>query len=176
MIGIYRITSPTGKVYIGQAVDIERRKQTYIKLKCIGQPKLYNSLSKYGFDSHTFEVVEECPEGQLNLRERYWQDFYNVLEEGLNLKLTPVDGKTGYHSKETREKYSKERRRSWKERMGEEAALAAMKIRSEQNPMKNPETRAKSYITKFCKELSEQDKEVAFKNRVQFYKNRDKQW
>jgi predicted GIY-YIG superfamily endonuclease len=23
--GIYKITSPTGKVYIGQAVDIERR-------------------------------------------------------------------------------------------------------------------------------------------------------
>lgn len=175
MVGIYKIESPTGKVYIGQAVDVERRRVTYSKLKCMGQPKLYSSLKKHGFDSHVFEIIEECLEDQLNVRERYWQDFYNVLEFGLNLKLTPIDGKTGYHSKETKEKFSKERRRSWKDRMGEAAALAAMQIRSEQNPMKNPETRAKSYITKFCKDLSEQEKEAVFNSRVQFYKNRDKQ-
>lgn len=175
MVGIYKIESPTGKVYIGQAVDVERRKRTYSKLKCIGQPKLYSSLKKHGFNSHIFEVVEECLEEHLNVRERYWQDFYNVLEFGLNLKLTPIDGKTGYHSKETKEKFSRERRRSWKDRMGEAAALAAMQIRSEQNPMKNPETRAKSYVTKFCKDLSEQEKQTVFNNKVEFYKNRDKQ-
>ncbi len=88
MVGIYKIESPTGKVYIGQAVDVERRKRTYSKLKCTGQPKLYSSLKKHGFDSHIFEVVEECLEEHLNVRERYWQDFYNVLEFGLNYLTT----------------------------------------------------------------------------------------
>ena len=29
MIGIYKITSPSGKVYIGQSIDIERRWKKY---------------------------------------------------------------------------------------------------------------------------------------------------
>jgi hypothetical protein len=49
MIGIYKITNPQGKIYIGQAVDIKRRKQVYegIYSSLKGQPKIYNSLKKY---------------------------------------------------------------------------------------------------------------------------------
>jgi hypothetical protein len=32
-IGIYKITSPTKRVYIGQSVNIERRFNTYEKLR-----------------------------------------------------------------------------------------------------------------------------------------------
>ena len=43
-IGIYKITSLTGKVYIGQSTNLEKRKDDYVKLRCNKQPKLYNSL------------------------------------------------------------------------------------------------------------------------------------
>jgi group I intron endonuclease len=103
MIGIYKITNPKGKVYIGQSVQIEKRKKKYSKLACKGQPRLYNSLLKYGFHTHTFSLIEECTVEQLNTRERYWQEFYNVLsEEGLNCKLTNTDNKVQEYSEKTR--------------------------------------------------------------------------
>lgn len=88
MVGIYKITNPKGRVYIGQSVDIERRKSSYSAGKCKGQPRLYSSLMKYGFDNHLFEVLEECEETCLNTRERYYQDLYEVTgTKGLNCKL-----------------------------------------------------------------------------------------
>lgn len=102
MIGIYKITSPTGKVYIGQSVDVQKRFKVYERLHCKNQTKLHNSLVKYGFSKHIFEVVEECTIEQLNERERYWQDFYNVLSEnGLNCRLTEAEDRSGRVSPET---------------------------------------------------------------------------
>jgi hypothetical protein len=63
MVGIYKITSPSGKIYIGQSVEIKRRfnsyKRMYVKNK--GVVKLYRSFLKYGADNHIFEVVCEYP-------------------------------------------------------------------------------------------------------------------
>ena len=94
MIGIYKITNPNNKIYIGQSTNIENRKYYYISVKCNKQLKLYNSLKKYGWDKHVFEIVEECSLEQLNEREIYWGEYYNVLgEDGLNLRLGDARGK-----------------------------------------------------------------------------------
>lgn len=91
-IGIYKITSPTNRVYIGQSIDIDRRFNDYKRLNDIkGQPKIYNSLKKYGWKNHTFEVIEECEIEDLNCRERYWQEYYDVLNGGLNCLLTSTN-------------------------------------------------------------------------------------
>jgi len=61
MIGIYKITNPTGKVYIGQSWNINKRKVFYSNLLCKRQVKIYNSLKKYGWENHKFEIVHELP-------------------------------------------------------------------------------------------------------------------
>ena len=107
--GIYKITSPSGKVYIGQSMDIKRRFTSYKTLnKSKRQIKLYNSFVKYGVDKHIFEIIEECLVDFLNERERYWQEHYDVLEssKGLNLCLTSTKDKKHLHSEETRNKIS----------------------------------------------------------------------
>jgi hypothetical protein len=102
MIGIYKITSPTNKIYIGQSTNIENRKYYYNSIKCDKQPKLYNSLLKYGWEQHIFEVIEECLEEQLNEREIYWGNYFKVLgENGLNLRLGDANGLC---SEETKQK------------------------------------------------------------------------
>lgn len=108
MIGIYKITSPSGRIYVGQSIDILTRWSSYIRWEgaCL-QPKLKRSFKKYGVDNHKFEVIEECVLDLLNERERYWQDYYNVLEDGLNCILTKTKTRSGKMSKETRLKMSK---------------------------------------------------------------------
>ena len=46
--GIYKITNPNGKVYIGQSIDIDKRWNKYKVKNCKPQIRLYNSLNKYG--------------------------------------------------------------------------------------------------------------------------------
>lgn len=89
IIGIYKITNPNGKIYIGKTKDFENRKLTYKHKKCKGQCKLYNSIMKYGWNSHEMILIENCLISELNHKERYWQDYYDVLnkKKGLNLVL-----------------------------------------------------------------------------------------
>ena len=103
MIGIYKITSPSGKIYVGQSIDIEKRWKEYIKLRCKNQPKIYASLLKYTPDNHIFEVIEECLREDLDNREIYWGEYYQVIEQGLN---HVIGYKNLKRSKETCDKIS----------------------------------------------------------------------
>jgi group I intron endonuclease len=108
MIGIYKITSPSNKTYIGQSININRRITQYKHLNCKNQTKLYNSLQKYGWEQHKFEIIEECPEEYLNELETWWKLYYNCVEDGLNCNYwdyKPMRGKK--HSKESNIKRSK---------------------------------------------------------------------
>lgn len=105
VIGIYKITNPKGKIYIGQTINWENRKKKYKSLSCKRQVKLYNSLKFYGPENHIFELIEECFESQLDEKELWWGNYYNVLnsKKGLNLRLGNGRGRV---SEETKQKIS----------------------------------------------------------------------
>ena len=101
--------NPTGKIYIGQSINIEHRWWQYTSspYNSIGQKALHRSFLKYGTESHIFEVVETCEASLLNERERYWQDYYNVLNsEGLNCVLQSTTEKRRVISEEVRRNLS----------------------------------------------------------------------
>jgi group I intron endonuclease len=104
--GIYKITSPSNKIYIGKSIDILKRRKQYSKLYCKTQTHLYNSFIKHGFDEHKFEILCECDRTELNDLEIYYIKLFQSFdsEHGLNLKAGGEGG--GTHSKETRLKIS----------------------------------------------------------------------
>jgi group I intron endonuclease len=105
--GIYKITSPTNRVYIGQGVNIEKRWKTYKVLDCKTQRRLYNSLVKYGVEKHIFEIIELCELEVLNVNERKWQEYYNSTgRQGLNCLLTKTGDKSGKLCEATKKKMS----------------------------------------------------------------------
>lgn len=106
---IYKITNPNNRVYIGQSIDIKRRFRYYRNLQCKGQPRLYNSLKKYGWETHIFEIIEKCKFEDLNIRERYWQEYYDVLDndKGMNCTYVKTDVLPKRLSKNTKLKMSK---------------------------------------------------------------------
>lgn len=107
MIGIYKLTAPNGKVYIGFSTNIRIRFRTYKSYNCSKQVKLYASLKYYGSDSFKYEVIQECSIDMLYPLERYWQEYYNCVEEGLNSMYSPIDGKHGKMGIESIEKIRK---------------------------------------------------------------------
>lgn len=100
--GIYKITSPSGKIYIGQSKDIKKRWSYYKKLHCKAQVKLYNSFKKYGVALHAFDVLKECDSKELNRLEIHYINLFNTFntENGLNLNGGGLAAE--YVSEETR--------------------------------------------------------------------------
>lgn len=56
---IYKITSPSNKIYIGQTTDIKKRIMHYKNNHCEPQKILHKSIEKYGWDQHIIEVIKE---------------------------------------------------------------------------------------------------------------------
>lgn len=107
MIGIYKITSPTNRIYIGQSIDIKNRFYLYSIKSCCKQKRLYSSLLKYGVKNHNFEILEICEILELNKRERHYQEFYNVLSPmGLNCVYQNTSEKRRIISNEMKNKIS----------------------------------------------------------------------
>lgn len=115
VIGIYKITSPTHRIYIGQSKDIKRRFTYYRRFTCKFQKRLYYSFKKHGINNHIFEIIEECNIDFLNERERYWQEFYDVLnqEKGLNCFLVKTDIKKQEKSEDTKKLFAKAQKEKW---------------------------------------------------------------
>jgi group I intron endonuclease len=108
LIGIYKITSPSGKINIGQSWDINKRKYKYETLRCQNQRHLYHSLLKYGWKNHKFEIIHEFPEDITqsvldNYEIVYWEMYKNCGIEMLNIK---EPGRGGKHSEESKKRMS----------------------------------------------------------------------
>lgn len=88
--GIYKIENlVTHQIYIGQSVDVATRWTAHIKsgiaaMNKTSSNKLYSSMAEYGLENFSFSIVEECGRDLLNEKEKFWIDFTNSKETGLN--------------------------------------------------------------------------------------------
>jgi group I intron endonuclease len=103
MVGVYKITSPTGKIYIGQSWTLEKRLKDYTNNpKCKCQRKLYNSLICYGPAAHKFEIIYVLPDDitqdVLDAYETFpWSQYKEAGFDMLNIR---EPGSRGKKSKE----------------------------------------------------------------------------
>ena len=87
--GIYKVTNiKTKECYIGQAIHIKDRWVEHAKCGLgIDTPagnKLYKAIQEFGLWNFSFEVLEVCPQNQLNEKEKYYIDLYNSYDYGYN--------------------------------------------------------------------------------------------
>ena len=87
--GIYKITNiKTKECYIGQAIHIKERWAEHAKCGLgIDTPagnKLYKAIQEFGLWNFSFEVLEVCPQNQLNEKEKYYIDLYSSYDYGYN--------------------------------------------------------------------------------------------
>lgn len=111
--GIYKITFPNGKIYIGLSNNIRKRiwkhnHDDYKLHRIVG-----NAIHLYG-NITEFEVLEEIsPQDRdlMNEREKYWIEYYDSFNNGFNLTLGGDGGNTiaGYTEEEL-QKYKEKKR------------------------------------------------------------------
>ena len=110
---IYKITNlVNNKIYIGKTKNIEKRWKRHIYLAKTGFKRhLYEAMRKYGIDNFSIEIIDECKDGEEDIREKYWirktQSYKNTI--GYNKSFGGEGGNTwslNNHKKETSEKIS----------------------------------------------------------------------
>lgn len=89
--GIYMITNMlTDEIYIGRAVSVDKRWQEHCKscfnIGTIAHSTLHTRMAKEGIWNFSFQLLEEVPKEKLSEREKYWINFYQSKEYGMNEK------------------------------------------------------------------------------------------
>lgn len=103
--GVYKITSPSCRVYVGQSTDIYGRWKKYRILSASkSQTRLNRSFLKHGIKSHKFEILQVCEPGQLNNLEIYYIALYNSFNSKHGLNLRGGGNSGGVLSEETKER------------------------------------------------------------------------
>jgi len=102
----YKITNPVGLCYVGQTVNLKTRMASYKLYSCKKQYKIYQSLIKYGWDAHTFEVIEdgnytqeEANEIEIRLILKYKQEGISLNVQDGGSRLLPMCGKEHHFAK-----------------------------------------------------------------------------
>ncbi len=109
---IYKISSPSGRVYVGKAKNLRKRVNSH---KCASKRGLnillHNSIRKYGWEAHKLEILEEVENSLLNEREVALIEEHKTyfLDNPLGMNMTKGgDGNKGswMHKVELRQWYS----------------------------------------------------------------------
>ena len=104
--GIYMWTSPSGKSYIGQSVDLQKRKGAFLRFGDIyGGQKINRARKKYNNKRYwKYKVLEYCDIDDLDEREEYYISLYNTMRKGYNCESGGNENKIV--SDETKQKQS----------------------------------------------------------------------
>lgn len=106
---IYKIISPSNKIYIGQTItSLEKRWKAHLedahrnyKNHC---KVLNKAIKKYGDKNFIIEIIEECRDEELDNKEiEYIKKYNSQVPNGMNIKL---GGSNGNHHENTKKKIS----------------------------------------------------------------------
>ena len=110
MVGIYSIICrDNGKRYIGQTVDINKRRNEHFNMMSKGKhPNLHLQRAWDKGCAFDFEVIEECDKSELNDREIYWIAHFATMDmsKGYNLCAGGKSSLGRVCSEETKRKIS----------------------------------------------------------------------
>lgn len=112
---IYKITSPTGRIYVGKTKRPKIRVWEYRWRSKKRKSIVHDSIKGYGWEAHKFEIIEELPDEMLNEREKFWVKELNTfyLDNPLGMNMTrggDGGGQSWMHDIERRKKQSESRK------------------------------------------------------------------
>jgi group I intron endonuclease len=103
---IYIIISPSNKIYIGRTICFRKRENSYKRMDCKEQIRLFRSFQKYGVNSHQINVLLKCDIEELNFWEHFYIKLFNTFNSEYGLNLTS-GGDANEHNEETKLKIGK---------------------------------------------------------------------
>lgn len=167
--GIYKLTFPNGKIYIGSATNLNVRYQNHLekaKEKYKNKRQVVaKAIAKYGVDSVIWEIIETCPLGQLLEREQFYLDTLEPFvrnNKGYNVREIADSNYGIKNSTKTKQRksiaakgrvFTKEHKQHMKDSWHKNRGTTYYKqlsdrIQGDKNPAKRPEVAKK--ISESC--------------------------
>lgn len=151
---IYKITSPTGKIYIGKSVNLKARISFYKNLgvSIEKQRLIYASLKKYGWDAHSIEIIcyayaDKLSELEIQFIKEY-NSFHQNNLDGMNLTM---GGEGFYGHKQSKEQIENNIKRHTGSKRSEETKKKMSDIKKGKRPscLDLPRTEKQLYHLKY---------------------------
>lgn len=120
-IYIYKHTSPSGKHYIGQTVNIKNRWKPSAYKQC---HKFYRAIEKYGWENITHEIICVChTPHEANEKEMFYIQHYDSINNGYNILVGGGDVLYGennpMYGKSVKSFMSEDKIAEWKRHLSE---------------------------------------------------------
>jgi group I intron endonuclease len=110
---IYKLTSPSGKHYIGRTHDFSERMAGHkYKSKIDSQFPIHKAIRKHGWDNFTKEIICECKSEDSPTLESYYIEKYDSFKSGYNAVLDTEGGGDLWEGKRGTPEYE-----AWVEKM-----------------------------------------------------------
>jgi group I intron endonuclease len=95
---IYKLTSPTGRVYIGRTKNFEKRMGEHKNLSesASSNYKIHQAIRKYGWDNFQKEILCEVSHKQAPIVEEQFIKAYNSFTDGYNSSESGYGGGDTY--------------------------------------------------------------------------------
>jgi group I intron endonuclease len=132
---IYKITTPTGKIYIGKTADFNSRMNSYRCLNNKKQKAIHASILKYGWDAHQVEILEEAEPYLLNELEKVYIKKYNSYNRNSPNGLNLTEGGEGSLGRKDSEETKRKRAQK---HIGTKRSESAKKLMSDKKKGKIP--------------------------------------
>lgn len=124
---IYKHTSPSGKVYIGQTraknpvVRWRNGGKGYYRVNKFGdyqQPAMVNAINKYNWDEWSHEIIDQCQtQEEANKLEQYYINLYKSSDSNFGYNIT--EGGGGHcgqpMSEQTKQRLSQSIKQKWQD-------------------------------------------------------------
>jgi group I intron endonuclease len=104
---IYKLTSPSGKVYIGRAVHFKKRMTThkYTAKSGVKRP-LYEAIRKHGWENFTKEIIDTAETNETAYAlELFYITEYDSINNGYNVSINTRDGGSKWEGREHTAEY-----------------------------------------------------------------------
>ena len=147
--GIYRwLCTPTGKRYIGRAVDLDKRKREFLNFRRRYSTKgekitgIDHAREKYPEEKYwDYKILVECDKKYLNLWEKKCIAINQTSILGYNLTKGGTTGTNGYHHTPQTRSIISERQKAFQESVPLEIRVERAKYASSHVDRNNPEYR-----------------------------------
>jgi group I intron endonuclease len=173
---IYLITFPNGKHYVGRTKNTlgQRLTEHRASAKKRKQHQLYYAINKYGWENIETEVLHEAiNEEELILRELFYIQQYNSVEEGYNMTYNTEIGGDNWKGRKHTEEYDLWRERIAKKLQGSNNIMFGKSHTEESLQKMKEKAKGRFSLSWFTERYGEVEGTGKYQERNSKLKNRD---
>lgn len=171
---IYKITSPSGKVYIGRAKDFDGRMASHKYLSIKGNERpIYRAIRKYGWDNMIKEVIDNAEDlnDAISKELKYIVEFDSV-KKGYNATYETEGGGDIWDGLRETERFTEHVEKMRQISLGENNPMYGKTHKQESKDLQKKKAKGRFSLPWFIERYGEVEGKLKYDERCLFLKNR----